>query len=195
MRFLRIWMTGYAGPARLVDALWDCPAPLYGVLGQGLRALLDALLLYLPLSLMGRQPSTPSYLTFVPTASYYRAAVVLAPAALMVQWFFLCAVVHVVLRLSGRPSDIDQIMNVTGMAALVVGAFLVGWDWGWIAVGLDNASWLGVSHLVLDIWGMVIVVLGLKRLLGVPLWLGIVLQVIWIALGLPLAVLLMRAPV
>jgi hypothetical protein len=89
MDFLKLWMIGYISPSRLVTALRDRPAPLYGTLAQSLRALLDALLLYLPLALMGRRPSTPSYLTFVPTARYYRAAIVLAPAVLMVQWLFL----------------------------------------------------------------------------------------------------------
>jgi len=193
--FFRVWLMGYVNPARMVEALEGKPAPHWGVYGQVGRALLDALLPYLPLWLMGREPSTPSYLTFLSTARYYGALVILAPAVLLVQWLFLSAAVHVILRLSGRESDVDQIMNLTGMAALVVGAGLVAWDWVWIGMGWENAVWLGVSHLLIVIWWSVITVLGFKRVLGVPVWAGIVLNVVWVILGLPLAMVFMRAPV
>ena len=152
--FLRTWLTGYVNPSRAVLELIGRPAPHWGLYAQILRALLDSLVLYLPLHLMGRAPATPSYLTFLPTESYYQALTLLAPLFLLGQWLLLGAVAHVALRLLGHHSDVDQILNVTGMAALVVGAVLVLWDWLWIGVGWENATALGISHLVLDIWGV-----------------------------------------
>ena len=42
---------------------------------------------------------------------------------------------------------------------------------------------------------IIIVTAGLKKLLGVPIGLGIALNVLWIALGVPMAMLFMRGPV
>jgi hypothetical protein len=193
--FLQVWITGYYNPSRVIEELRTKPAPHWGVYAQCLRALLDALLLYLPLALLGRKPSTPSYLTFLPTENYFAWSVLFAPFLLVAQWLLLSAVLHVSLRLIGRPSDIDQILNITGIAGLVVGAFLVVWDWVWILMGWQNVILLGLSHLVLVIWAVVIATTGFKRILGLPVWLGIVLNAIWLLLGEPLALIFMRAPV
>ena len=117
------------------------------------------------------------------------------PLFLVGQWLMLSALLHVLLRLLGRRSDLDQILNITGLAALIVGAFLVVWDWVWIVAGWHNEVLLGLSHMVLVIWGLAITVLGLKRILDVPVWLGVVLNVVWVAVGWPLSATVMRSPV
>ena len=38
-------------------------------------------------------------------------------------------------------------------------------DWVWIVAGWHNEVLLGLSHMVLVIWGLAITVLGLKRIL------------------------------
>lgn len=195
MGFFRVWLAGYYSPAQVVEGLKGAPAPQWGVYAQVFRALLDGLLLYLPLTLMGRQPSTPPYLSIFSAEGYYGTLVWLAPLFLVGQWLMLSALVHVLLRLLGRRSDLDQILNITGMAALIVGAFLVVWDWVWIAAGWHDEVLLGLSHMVLVLWGAAIMVLGLKRILDVPIWLGVVLNVIWMVAGWPLAALVMRSPV
>ncbi|NTU76812.1 MAG: hypothetical protein HGA90_03225, partial [Alphaproteobacteria bacterium] len=60
-----------------------------------------------------------------------------------------------------------------GMGALVVGAFLLVWDWVWFAIGGVDQYFLGYSHLVISLWAVVISVIGLKRIVGVPVWLGV----------------------
>jgi hypothetical protein len=117
------------------------------------------------------------------------------PVFLLLQWLLLCALIHLILRLSGRRSDIDQIINVTGMTGLVVGTFLLVWDWAYILMGFRDPVALGVSHLIFDVWGIAITVVGFKRLLGVPVWLGLILNLIWLAVGVPLAMLFVRGPV
>lgn len=193
--FLRIWGLGYTRPRHALEALSAQPAPLWGLCAQGVRGLLDGLLLYLPLALMGREPSTPSYLVFLPTAIYYRVLVFLAPVLLLAQWLLVSAVAHLTLCLLGRRSDFDQILNLTGLSALVVGACLVVWDWGWVLLGLRSDVLLGYSHLVLDLWGMAITTMGLRRFLDVPVWLGVVLNLLMLVVGLPWAMIFMRAPV
>ena len=103
--------------------------------------------------------------------------------------------VHVILRLMGLPSDIDQILNITGMVALVVGGVLVLWDWVWVFLQWQNLVLLGVSHLIIVIWAVGITTLGFKRILGVPVWLGVLLNLLWVLLGEPLGAIFMRAPI
>jgi hypothetical protein len=194
MNFFQLWLAGYYSPARVVDELKTKPAPHWGFYAQLTRALLDSLLLYLPLAILGREPSTPSYLTFLPAERYFLASVFFVPVFLLAHWIMLSGVLHLILRLSGRPGHIDQILNITGFAALVVGAFLILWDWVWIAMGWHSDVLLGISHLVLVIWAVVITALGFRRILGLPWWLAILLNVLWLVLGEPLAAIFMRAP-
>jgi hypothetical protein len=194
MNFAQVWFTGYVNPGRFVDAVRSKPAPHWGFYAQVLRSLMDSLLLYLPVALLRRQPPTPSYLTFIPTDQYYIALIWLTPLVFMAEWLLGAGVVHVVLRLSKPPSDIDQILNLTGMAGLVIAAFLIVWDWFWFVVGGTNQYFLGISHLIVDIWWFVITVIGLKRILGVSVWLGIVLSVLAFVSAMPFAIIFMRAP-
>jgi hypothetical protein len=180
MSFLRAWLTGYFSPAQLIEQLRSKPAPQWGVFAQLLRGILDSLLVYLPVSLMGRVPPTPSFLPFIPTQRYYYALIWMAPLVLLAELLMGSVVIHVLLRLMGRHSDIDQILNIVGMSALVVGAALIPWD--------------GISHLVIDLWAVVIMVVGLRRILSVPPWLSIVLSIITILVQLPMAMMFMRSP-
>jgi hypothetical protein len=195
VEFLRLWATGYRSPARFIEALKHWPAPQTGALAQLIRVLLDGLVLYLPLALMGRQPSTPSSLSFLPTEDYYWHSVWLAPVVLLAQWLFLSAALHLLLRLFRQPSDIDQILNINGTLALVVGAVILAWDWIYVAAGWRSDVVLGISHLVILIWGMSITVLGYRRILGLRTGVAIGVTVLWVALGEPVGALFLRAPV
>ena len=83
MSFLRVWMTGYVNPTRLIEQLRSKPAPKWGIFAQLLRGILDSLLVYLPVYLMGRVPPLPSFLSFVPTDRYYFVLIWLAPVILL----------------------------------------------------------------------------------------------------------------
>ena len=193
--FFRAWLSGYRSPSHVIEGLRGRPAPQWGFYGQLTRTVLDSLLLYVPLALMGREPSTPPYLTFLSADRYYAASALFMPVFILLHWLLLSALVHLLLRLAGRRSQIDLIMNVTGMTALAVGAFLLVWDWAYILLGFRDPVILGVSHLIFDLWGIAITIVGFKRLLGVPVWLGIVLNGVWLAVGVPLAMIFVRGPV
>jgi hypothetical protein len=79
------------------------------------------------------------------------------------------------------------------VAGLIVGPLLVVWDWVWVVAGWQSDVLLGVSHLVLVVWAIVITVIGFCRILGLPRWLAILLNVLWVVLGEPLGVIFMRA--
>jgi len=143
---------------------------------------------------MGRIPPTPSNLSFIPTDQYYWGLIWLSPLVLGAEWLLGSAFTHIVLRLSGRPSDFDQILNIVGMATIVVGAFVLVWDWAWFALGGVNQYFLGISHLVISLWATVIATIGLKRILGVPVWLGALLSLLGIPIALPFGIMFMRSP-
>lgn len=69
---------------------------------------------------MGLTPPTPSYLSFIPTEGYYSALIGLTPVVLIAELLIGASFLHVAIRLTGRPSDFDQLINLVGMAALVV---------------------------------------------------------------------------
>ena len=119
MSFARVWFIGYTNPTRMIEQLRPKPAPHWGFYGQLLHALLDSLLLYLPLALMGRIPPTPSNISIIPTEKYYWVLVWLSPLVLGAEWLLAAAFTHVVLRLSGQRSDMDQILNISGMLSFL----------------------------------------------------------------------------
>ena len=194
MDFLKLWFLGYRKPIKFVEILQGKPAPQWGLYAQILRGLLDSLLLYLPLSLLGRIPPTPPYLTFFQTEDYFTVLIFLTPFVFITQWLLGAAVIHMLLRLHNRPSSIDQILTLTGMASLVIAAFLLVWDWSWLLIGFGNQYILGISHLVIDIWYFVLVITGLKKILGVPYWMGFYLNLLSIVVTFPLTILFMRSP-
>ena len=193
--FLLAWFTGLHNPVRMIEMLKGKPAPLWGLKGTLLRALLDSLLVYLPLAIMGREPTFPSWLSFVSTDSYYSVSVFLFPVYLVGLWLLLSSLIHLIIRISGFRSNIDQIMNISGMAALIVGSVLVFWDWIWIAAGWKNEILLGISHILFSVWALVIASIGFKRILGLSTRFSIFLNVIWILAGMPLSMIFVRPPV
>lgn len=194
MNFIRTWFTGYYSPIKLIEQLRTKPAPHWGIYAQILRGLFDSLLVYLPVALMGRVPPTPSYLSFIPSERYYFALVWLAPIILLIETLIASVGIHVILRLMGYRSDIDQIINIEGMSGLIVGVVLVPWDWAMYALGFADQYFLGISHLILSIWAMVILVVGLRKILEVPVWLGIILSILAFPMQLPIAMMFMRSP-
>ncbi len=192
--FAATWRTGYTHPLKLVDAVATRPAPHTGVYAQLLRAALDSLLVYLPVALMGRIPPEPPYLRLIPEQHYYAALIGLGPLVLLGDLLLTTAFVHVLVRMLGYPSQYDQVINLAGMSALIVGAALIPWDWFWFLIGGVDQIFLGISHLVISLWAVVIMVAGLHRLFRVPVWLGILVSALSMPVGMILRIMFMRAP-
>ena len=195
MSFIRLWFSGYYHPARMMEELGSRPAPQWGFFGQLIRAAMDSLLQYLPLAMIGRVPPTRSFVPFLPTEKYYWHLIWLSPIVLAAEWLLPAAFNHVVLRFSGKRSDFDQLLNIGGMSALVVGAFILLWDWTITLIGGSNQYFLGFSHLVISLYGVAIGAIGMKKILDVPTWLGVVLGLLTIPITLPFGIMFMRSPV
>ncbi len=195
MNYLKLWLTAYINPKKFADELATKPAPNWGFIAALQRGLMDSLFIYLPVYLMGRIPPTPSNLSFISSENYYGFLIFLAPIVLIVEWLISSSLMHLILKLSSKRSDIDQILNISGFSALAIGTVIILWDALWLIIGGMNQYTLGISHLILDIWVIVISVIALKRILDVPVWLGIVLNIIAIAVSLPLAIMFMRSPI
>ncbi len=194
MNFTKVWFTGYTNPKKFIDELKTKPAPHWGLYSTALRGLMDSILLYLPIAIMGRKPPTPSYLTMIPTESYYKILVWITPLIFMIQWLLGAAIIHTFFRLRNIPSDIDQILNITGMSSWVIAFVLIIWDWFWFFVGGVDQYFLGISHLIIDVWWFVLVVIGIKQVLDIPKRLGITACILSFLGVFPLAVIFMRAP-
>lgn len=191
--FLRLWGYGYARPVAFVNGLAAKRGYRWGLAGQALRAMLDSLLVYLPVALLGRVPPTAPVLP-VPPERYYFFLVLAAPPILITEMLLGSVAGHGVLRALGRRSDLGFIVNLSGMTALVVGAVIVVWDWSWFALGYYDQYFLGITHLLLSIWSVYLSCVGLKRHLDVPVPLGILLSIVGVVAALMLAVPLMRSP-
>ncbi len=195
MNYLKLWFTAYTNPRRFADELDRVPAPKWGFFAALQRGLMDSLFTYLPVYLLGRIPPTPSHLSIFPTESYYGALIFLAPIVLISEWLISSVLIHLILRLSHRKSDIDKLLNISGFVQLAIGTVLVLWDGAWLILGGMNQYTLGISHLVIVIWGIAITTVALKRILNVPVGLGILLNFIGMAVSFPLAIMFMRSPV
>jgi hypothetical protein len=194
MEFIKIWLTGYYRPSKMVDLLESKPAPHWGIYAQLFRALLDSTLIYLPVFLMGRYPPTPSFLLFIPSEKYYFALIWITPLVLILILLVQSVVLHVLLRLGNVQSDIDQIINLIGFSALIVGAVLIPWDWFMYALGWTDQYLLGITHIIISLWAVFIMVVGLRKLFSIPRWQAILLSIILIPVALPFSIMFMRAP-
>jgi len=195
MNYVKLWFTAYVNPRRFADELKKAPAPSWGFLAALQRGLMDSLLIYLPVYLLGRVPPTPSNLSFIPTEKYYGALIILSPLVLIAELLLSSSLMHLILRLSKRRSDIDILLNISGFIALAIGSVIILWDAFWLVVGGMTQYSMGISHLIIDIWAIAITTVALKRILDVPAWLGILLNIAGIAVSMPLAIMFMRSPI
>ena len=119
MNLLQLWLVGLYAPSRAFEALKGKPAPFWGLWAILIRFVFTSLTTTLALHLLGREPFTPSRLTFLTMQNYFGAEVFFLPVFGLAIWLLGGAVVHLVLRLLGRPGDYDQVLNVIGMAMLI----------------------------------------------------------------------------
>jgi hypothetical protein len=194
MNFIQVWLWGYTHPTRFIHELETKTTPHWGFYATALRGLVVPVFLYLPVALMGRSPPTPSYLSLIETDTYYWTLVWLTPFVFFFQWLLGAAILHTFFGLINQKSHMDQIINLSGMSSLVITCVLLVWDWCWFAIGGVNQIFLGISHLVIDLWWLALVVLGLHRMFGITIPLAITGCLLAFMGNFPIAVILMRAP-
>lgn len=177
----------------MYTVLKEKPAPHWGFYGYLIRGIGISLFYYIPLALFGLKPSPPSYFTFLSTDNYYKMLVILYPIVSLTIWLLGGALPHTILRFIEQPSDIDQILNISGMTWLVFGPIIVGFDWFVrLILGDLNAYVWGLSHLIIDVGYLYLMILGYKKILEIPPRLTFCLFLMNMATSVPIAMLLLR---
>lgn len=187
MNFMQVWLWGLIHPTKSLEALKGAPAPEWGLLAVLIRFIPTALLVTLPLSLLGRQPFTPSSLTFLATGHYYLAQVFFLPVFGVTTWLLMSAFAHVALRLAGKGSNFDQVLNIVGIGMLIPMPVTWVWDISMIALHWYLLPVMAVSHSLIQLWEVSIEALGFARLLRMgrepAIGLALVINVLYIVLA------------
>lgn len=187
MTFVKIWFLGLIKPARMVDELRDKPAPFWGLWAVLIRFVVTSLTSILALYLLGRLAFAPSRLTSLPIENYYKAEIFFLPVWGLGIWLLMGSVAHIAIRLSGRQSSFDSILNVIGMGMLTPMPVLWLFDWATIALGWYGLMTQAVSHSIVQLWEAGVEAVGFRRILGlrlpVAIMLAIAINVIYVLLA------------
>jgi hypothetical protein len=167
MNFAQLWFTGLINPVRAWRGMMDKPSPRWGFFAVLARFVLTALLVTLPLYLLGRQPFAPSSLGFLATNSYYQAQVFFLPLFGLGIWLLMSAVAHVALRLAGKESHFDLVLNMIGMGMLIPMPLTWAWDIATISLNWYLMPVMAISHSVVQLWETTIEAVGFVTLLRV----------------------------
>jgi hypothetical protein len=183
MNLFQLWRTGVVNPSRAFEELSDKAAPQWGFWIVLLFNVAISLFTLLPLHLLGRGPQLESVLTFLPTEDYLVAEIFFLPVLRVVVWLLEGAIIHVGIRLSGRTSDFDQILNIGGLAYLVVMPPLMLSDWVLIALDHYQVTITAFTHGFVALWGLFLSIVGLQKLLDVKIWLAFGLSLLNMVVG------------
>jgi hypothetical protein len=77
---------------------------------------------------------------------------------------------------------------------VAIGSVLILWDWIWLGLGGMSQYSLGISHLIIDVWGIAIGAIAFKFILKVPIRFAVLLNLLGIIVALPFAIMFMRSP-
>ena len=178
MNILSLWFQGTFHPFEAFNALRNKPSPAWGfglVAGFNLTISCTSLL---ALYLLGRGVQMESVLTFLPTEKYLPAEMFFLPILRTGLWLYSCALLHLGLRLAHLPSNFDLILNIGGLGYLVVMPPLLLSDWLLIATHQYQIAVTAFTHAGAAAWGFALAVIGLRKLLDAPVWLGVLLNII-----------------
>jgi hypothetical protein len=167
MSLFQLWRTGLVNPGRAFEELKAKPAPQWGLAVVVFFNVAISLTTLLALYLLGRGPQMESALTFLPTEHYLVAEMFFLPVLRVGLWLLGSVIIHVGIRLAGKPSDVDLILNIGGLAYLVVMPLLLPSDWLLIALNLYGIGITQYTHGFVALWSMFLSVVGLRRMLGV----------------------------
>jgi len=193
MNYFQLYVTAVLHPARAFDEIRSRPAPLWAFKVLLFFNLLISATSTLARYLLGQGVLMPSALTFLPDEHYLLAQIFFLPVVRMADWLLSAAIIHLGIRLAGKPSNMDQILNIAGVIYLVVMPYTFLVDWTLIALNAFNSQVVVGLHGVVDlVWSLALQVIGLRRLLGIETKLALIVSLISSAVGMPLLALLAR---
>ncbi len=190
MKLFQLWRLGVTHPARAFDELRSRPAPAWGFWVVLTFNLLISATTLLTLYALGRRPFLESWLTFLPTEKYLLAEMFFLPPLRMLVWLLSSALIHLGLRLAGRPGGMDLILNMGGLGYLIIMPFILLSDW--LLIALNAYDLAEYSHSLVAVWSLVLTVIGLRRLLGVKTGLAIVLGLVSLLFTIPILAIFSR---
>jgi len=190
MNLFQLWWLGLTHPERVFGELKSKPSPTWGFWVVLVYNLLISSTTLLALYLLRQPPFLESWLTFLPTEKYHFAEMFFLPPLRVAVWLVGAAVIHLGLRVAKQASNFDILLNIGGLGYLITMPFILLPDWLLIAL---NAYWLAeYTHPLVTIWGAVLSVIGLKKLLGVKTGLAIGLVMLSLAISIPLLAIFAR---
>lgn len=104
----------------------------------------------------------------------------------------MSAFAHVVLRLAGKGSDFDQILNIVGIGMLIPIPVVWVWNVTMIALNWYQLPVMASSHTLFQLWETSIEAMGFVRLLRLGIAPAIVLALLINALYVALAMIFIR---
>ena len=170
MGIFKIWLMGITNPSAAFDELRKKPAPAWGLWAILIRFVITSLTSILALYLLDRRPFIDSYLTFLSVENYYAAEIFFLPIFGLAGWLLGGSAVHLILRLAGKQSQFDWILNVIGWGLLIVMPVVWVLDWASIALDIYGAGLIPVLHALVSVWEVTLFGIGLSKMEGVKFW-------------------------
>jgi hypothetical protein len=164
--FLRLWLVGIYNPVRFAEELKATPAPLWGFAAVAIRFFGTTLIAGVLALVFHMRPFQPSSLTFLPTEVYYRYQLFFMPVFGLAVWLLMSAVAHTAMRLAGKRSDFDLVLNIVGLGMLIPMPLVWLWDWTMIGLGTFTLVTMSISHSLFQLWEASVQALCFRRNLG-----------------------------
>ncbi len=191
--FIRVWFVAIHKPILAFSMLEEKPAPMWGFISILVRFIGTSLTSILALSLLNFRPFVPSYLNFLSDENYYLAEIFFLPFFGIGAWLLSSALIHLILRISGRASTIDWIMNVIGVSLLAVMPVVWLIDWSGIAFDFYGATFTIPIHAGVSFWEIGLMAIGFRRMENLS-WAGALVlgMIVKIGVFIPLAAIFIR---
>ncbi len=187
MNIFQLWWTATVRPRRAFAAIRRKPAPWWAFRVLLFFNLMISVASTLPRLLLGYVPLLPSWLTFLPNDRYLEAELFFLPILRMATWLLAGGVIHLGIRLSGKRSDMDRILNIAGIQYLVVLPYTFLVDWTTMALGIYEFELIAIIHGMVDlVWSVALGVIGLKVLLKLSTGMALILTLLGAAFTIPL---------
>ncbi len=116
-------------PSLTWQALKSKTGPYYGLAGVIFCWLGRDLLIIVPWYFMGIEPWQPSYISFLTPENYYFWEMLFLPDFGLLIWLTGSALLYLFLRIVEWPVAFDQVLNLTGITALIIAPIGIVLDW------------------------------------------------------------------
>lgn len=107
-------------------------------------------------------------------------------------WLLMSSFAHVVLRVAGKASNCDQVLNIVGIGMLIPMPVTWAWDVSMVALHLYQLPVMAISHSIIQLWEASIETIGFIMLLRLKILPAIMLALVINAIYIALAMIFIR---